>query len=233
MWTALTLHSPLLRGPGDLRQPATSLLQLGQGVGGTQGRHCSILGQRVGSRGEAGVPIAGPPHVMPATCTVSWGPSCGLRGAGPLGAWGAEQEREKDGQQVRTRGCLGWGDAREWAQPSASHPTSLHGVPAHLGSLGLLCRSLSSTHCHTSCDRSPSSAGSCSTPGPPGAPPSRAVRPGSVPFLLPPPLLGLERTTVQSTSVSPQNVCVTSECVCLCVCIFSVHVLCLFRVCFV
>lgn len=118
------------------------------------------------------------------------------------------------------------GDAGGWAQPSTSHPISLHGVPTDLGSLGLLCRSLSNTHCHTSCDRSPSSTGSCSIPGPPGAPPSRAVRPGSpVPFLLLPLLLGLERTTVQSTSVSPQSVCVTSECVCLCVCVSAVPVL--------
>lgn len=56
----------------------------------------------------------------------------------------------------------------------------------YLWGLGLLCRSLSSIHCQTSCDLSPSSRGSCRAPAPPGAPPSLAgrARPGSVPFPL-------------------------------------------------
>lgn len=45
---------------------------------------------------------------------------------------------------------------------------------AHLWGLGLPGRSLSSTHCHTTCVLSPSSPGGCRDPIPPGAPASLA-----------------------------------------------------------
>lgn len=59
-------YSPLFGGLGHLSQPAAGLLQLRQRVGRGQGRHRGVLGERVGSGGGAGVPVAAPQQVVPA-----------------------------------------------------------------------------------------------------------------------------------------------------------------------
>lgn len=78
------------------------------------------------------------------------------------------------------------------------------GGGVYLWGLGLLGRSVSSTHCQTSCDLSPSSPGSCSAPAP-----SLAARLGSVALPLRlgrvPPLLPLwgTKTTAPYLSGTP------------------------------
>lgn len=78
------------------------------------------------------------------------------------------------------------------------------GCGVYLWGLGLLCRSVSSIHCQTSCDLSPSSPGSCRDPAPslvgrarPGSEPL-PVRLGRVLPLLP--LWGPETTPAQGVT---------------------------------
>lgn len=88
-------YSPLLWGLGHLGQPAAGLLQLCQRVGRGQGRHGGVLGERVGSGGGTGVPVATPQQVVPAS-SLGWGRTGRLQGVSLLCALGTEHgAREK------------------------------------------------------------------------------------------------------------------------------------------
>lgn len=102
--SAVLNDPPLLRGLGDLLQPATGLLQLCQGVGRGQRGHGWVLDE--GVAGVVAAQVSPAPHAVPAPRVVTLaGQDLGVERVGLLQALSAVGKAFKKRGQYKTRRC--------------------------------------------------------------------------------------------------------------------------------